>query len=569
MSKHFLSPSRFTRTFSLARFQPGLGISFSQPRHVSEVGALWADDLGNQLAGQVLSPSREPQFLALSRHEADFQTIPEGSERNEWLQMLSGSCVPPGAFAYNYGGHQFGSWAGQLGDGRALVLGEAELNDGSRVELQLKGSGKTPFSRRGDGLAVLRSSLREFLMSEAMFALGVPTSRALSLVLTGDRVLRDRFYDGRPEFEPGALVCRTAPTFLRLGNFELLAERGQTDELRRLIRFSAAEFYDLVSPQEEMCISVEFVQAVSARSAMLVAAWQSLGFVHGVLNTDNMSLVGVTLDYGPFGFMDEFDPRYTPNTSDLPGRRYCYANQPGICRWNVAMFAQAVGTAFGWSRFVAGELEDSPIVQAALATFDEVFQREIMHRWQNRLGYTQQPENQAAQMQSVNALLRLLQKYRLDPNYLLREYAEALRASDKSIFVESMSHYGRILLSEDSTRERQQQWISGFLDDWRCWMDGDIAIAGAELTERGKLMCDVNPRFVLHNHLLAKISDRLARKIEQANNAGIAQSLDEEMGELLAALYSPFDDSDFARKLSVPLGPLDRRLEDCLNSCSS
>jgi uncharacterized protein YdiU (UPF0061 family) len=570
MSDGCLKQSRFAKVFSLAQCDAGETDGFTRPQYVSQVGALWpSEPLKSQKSPQDVSLAR-PQLLALSSHFADFQTGVSGFNNAEFIRVLSGERTPAGAFAYNYGGHQFGYWAGQLGDGRALVIGESKLGDGSCLELQLKGSGRTPFSRRGDGLAVLRSSLREFLMSEAMFGLGIPTTRALSLVLSGQQVLRDRFYDGRPGYEPGAIVCRTAPSFLRFGNFELLAQRGHFSELRSLIRFTAEEQYGLSSHLDDQNIGMELIHAVSRRTAALVAAWQSVGFVHGVLNTDNMSVVGLTLDYGPFGVMDEFEPGYTPNTSDLPGRRYCYANQPGICRWNVAMFAQAVGTAFGLSRFVEGNLEDSQIVQAALKTFDHTFEGEITGRWQRRLGYSQlQSGLEVPQQTSIRELLRLLQKYRFDLNYVLREYSEALRAGTPENFLSTIRSYGKLSTESalvDETSERH-----ALVDDWRKWLESDsAAVVGLSHEERGHMMCTVNPRFVLHNRLLTKMSDRMVQRIlhAQAGGDAIKQS-GEEISEILKILYSPCDDSDLARQLSEPIEPKERRPEDCLNSCSS
>jgi uncharacterized protein YdiU (UPF0061 family) len=569
MSEGFLKKSRFAQSFALAQCDSGETDGFARPQFVSQLGALWSSPLRQHQPAQESSPAR-PQLLALSSHFNDFQAGVARFNTEEFVNVLSGAQTPAGAFAYNYGGHQFGYWAGQLGDGRALVIGESQVGDGSSLELQLKGSGKTPFSRRGDGLAVLRSSLREFLMSEAMFGLGIPTTRALSLVLSGQPVLRDRFYDGRPGYEPGAIVCRTAPSFLRFGNFELLAQRSHYTELRSLIRFAAEQFYGVSGALDDEHLGMELIHAVSRLTAALVAAWQSVGFVHGVLNTDNMSIVGVTLDYGPFGVMDEFEPGYTPNTSDLPGRRYCYANQPGICRWNVAMFAQAVGAAFGLSRFVEGVLEDSQVVHAALQTFDQTFSTEIARQWQRRLGYAQlQSGLEQPQQKSIGEFLRLLQKYRFDLNYVLREYSEALRAGTPEQFLSTVRSYGE--LSADGVGVAETGQLSTLVDEWRSWLELDgAAAAGISNQDRGRLMCSMNPRFVLHNRFLSKMSDGIVQRIlRDPSGVDSVKQSGEEIGEILKILYSPCDDSEIARKLSEPIGPKQRRPEDCLNSCSS
>jgi protein adenylyltransferase len=253
------------------------------------------------------------------------------------VETLAGNRVLPGMqpYAARYGGHQFGHWAGQLGDGRAITLAELVTRDGTRQELQLKGAGQTPYSRTADGRAVLRSSLREFLCSEAMHFLGVPTTRALSLVGTGEQVIRDMFYDGNPEPEPGAVVCRVAPSFLRFGNFQIHAALGEEDLLARLAGHVAARHYPGLSHRDwfhELC----------RRTALLMADWMRLGFVHGVMNTDNMSILGLTIDYGPYGWLEGYDPSWTPNTTDNEGRRYCYGNQPQIGLWNLTRLAEAL-----------------------------------------------------------------------------------------------------------------------------------------------------------------------------------------------------------------------------------
>jgi serine/tyrosine/threonine adenylyltransferase len=265
----------------------------------------------------------------------------------EFASVFAGNLLLPGMDPYsaNYGGHQFGQWAGQLGDGRAITLGEIVTPAAGRQELQLKGAGPTPYSRSADGRAVLRSSIREFVCSEAMHYLGVPTTRALSLVATGDTVVRDMFYDGRPEAEPGAIVCRVAPSFIRFGNFELPAARGDTDLLRLLADFTIREFYpellvDRGVPDAQAYAA--FFREVCGRTALTIAHWQRVGFVHGVMNTDNMSILGLTIDYGPYGWIDNFDPDWTPNTTDAGNRRYRFGQQPAIAYWNLTRLAGAL-----------------------------------------------------------------------------------------------------------------------------------------------------------------------------------------------------------------------------------
>ena len=244
-------------------------------------------------------------------------------------------------YAARYGGHQFGQWADQLGDGRAITLGEVTAPDGQSWELQLKGAGRTPYSRQADGRAVLRSSVREFLCSEAMHFLGIPTTRALSLVTTGEPVVRDMFYDGRPDAEPGAIVCRVAPSFVRFGSFEIHATHGETDILRRLADYVIATHYpELGAPSSATYLAL--FEEVCRRTAILAAHWTRVGFVHGVLNTDNMSILGLTIDYGPYGWLEGYDPTWTPNTTDAGTRRYRYGQQPNVALWNLARLGEAL-----------------------------------------------------------------------------------------------------------------------------------------------------------------------------------------------------------------------------------
>src|SRR5689334_8426805 len=284
------------------------------------------------------TPVAAPRLLAWSDELGEYLGISKPQEKTGLAaQVLGGNKILPGMqpYAARYGGHQFGHWAGQLGDGRAITLAEVIATDGSRQELQLKGAGKTPYSRTADGRAVLRSSLREFACSEAMFHLGVPTTRALSLVATGEPVIRDMFYDGHPEPEPGAIVCRVAPTFVRLGNFQILTANDEVDALKRLADYVIREHFPGLA-------YAAWYQEVCRRTALLMVDWMRLGFVHGVMSTDNLSILGVTIDYGPYGWLEGYDPMWTPNTTDAQGRRYCYGNQPGIAQWNLARLAEAL-----------------------------------------------------------------------------------------------------------------------------------------------------------------------------------------------------------------------------------
>ncbi len=284
------------------------------------------------------TPVAVPRLLAWSESLGQQLGLARPAVEGLASDVLGGNRVLPGMepYAARYGGHQFGHWAGQLGDGRAISLTEIVAPDGSRQELQLKGAGKTPYSRTADGRAVLRSSLREFLCSEAMHFLGVPTTRALSLVGTGEQVVRDMFYDGNPEPEPGAVVCRVAPSFIRFGNFQIHTSNDEPEILGKLVDYVMRHHYAGFASRKE------WFHEVCRRTALLMSDWMRLGFVHGVMNTDNMSILGLTIDYGPYGWLEGYDPDWTPNTTDAEGRRYAYGNQPQIGLWNLARLAEAL-----------------------------------------------------------------------------------------------------------------------------------------------------------------------------------------------------------------------------------
>lgn len=286
-------------------------------------------------------PSK-PRLLHMVKDVAAMVGIDESDVgSDEFTAVFSGAVVPKGArpYAMCYGGHQFGSWAGQLGDGRAINLAEVR-NQEDHYTLQLKGAGETPYSRTADGLAVLRSSVREHLCSEAMFHLGVPTTRSLSLITTGDPVMRDMMYDGNPAYEPGAVVCRVAPSFVRFGSFEIFASRGDKVRLKELLDYTIKHFF----PECETSRSgyIDFYRLVARRTMAMIVDWQRVGFVHGVMNTDNMSIHGLTIDYGPYGWLEGYDPDWTPNTTDRQFGRYRYGNQPEVAMWNLAKLASAL-----------------------------------------------------------------------------------------------------------------------------------------------------------------------------------------------------------------------------------
>ncbi|KAK3578327.1 hypothetical protein CHS0354_039034 [Potamilus streckersoni] len=304
---------------------------------------------------------KNPSLVAFSKSALALLDIGEDQvKRPEFVEYFSGNKILPGSepAAHCYCGHQFGYFSGQLGDGAAMYLGEIVNTQGERWEFQLKGAGPTPYSRQADGRKVLRSSIREFLCSEAMYNLGIPTTRAGSCIISESTVVRDIFYNGNPINEKCTLVLRIAPTFLRFGSFEIFKpvddetgrkgpSVGRTDILCKMLDYTIETFYKEIWDNhglDEQKMYEEFYKEVVRRTARLVAGWQSVGWCHGVLNTDNMSVLGLTIDYGPYGFMDRYDPDFICNASD-DGGRYTYKKQPEICRWNCQKFAEAIQEA--------------------------------------------------------------------------------------------------------------------------------------------------------------------------------------------------------------------------------
>jgi uncharacterized protein YdiU (UPF0061 family) len=313
----------------------------------------------------------------------DIQVTPDTEQA--FAEVFGGNRLLAGMdpFAMCYGGHQFGHWAGQLGDGRAINLGEIVNGRGEHWTLQLKGAGPTPYSRTADGLAVLRSSIREFLCSEAMHYLGVPTTRALSIVTTGQSVVRDMFYDGNPRPEPGAVVCRVAPSFTRFGNFQILAMRQEIEPLRQLVDFTLrTDFRHLLTghmpssaPATPETIAAMFDE-ICQRTAAMIVHWMRVGFVHGVMNTDNMSILGLTIDYGPYGWLEHVDPDWTPNTTDAQGRRYRFIAQPQIGHWNLLQLANSLLPVVG----------DPKLLEAGLDAYVDRFQTGYRRMMADKLG---------------------------------------------------------------------------------------------------------------------------------------------------------------------------------------
>uniref|UniRef100_A0A8C3WEA2 Selenoprotein O n=1 Tax=Catagonus wagneri TaxID=51154 RepID=A0A8C3WEA2_9CETA len=345
------------------------------------------------------APLRQPRVVALSEPALALLGLgapPADADAREAREaeaalFFSGNALLPGSepAAHCYCGHQFGQFAGQLGDGAAMYLGEVCTAAGERWELQLKGAGPTPFSRQADGRKVLRSSIREFLCSEAMFHLGVPTTRAGACVVSQSTVVRDPLYDGNPKPEQCAVVLRVAPTFLRFGSFEIFKpadaltgragpSAGRDDIRVQMLDYVISSFYpDIQAAHADDSVQrhAAFFREVTRRTAQLVAEWQCVGFCHGVLNTDNMSVVGLTIDYGPFGFLDRYDPEHVCNASDTAGR-YAYGKQPEVCKWNLQKLAEALDPELPL------ELGEAILAEE----FDPEFRRHYLQKMRRKLG---------------------------------------------------------------------------------------------------------------------------------------------------------------------------------------
>ena len=433
------------------------------------------------------TPVRAPRLVAHSPEMADALGFSEADVASpEFVAVFAGNALLPGMdpYAANYGGHQFGHWAGQLGDGRAITLGETINAAGERWELQLKGAGKTPYSRMADGRAVLRSSIREFVCSEAMHHLGVPTTRALSLVATGEAVERDMFYDGNPRDEPGAVVCRVAPSFIRFGTFELPYSRNETGLLRALVDFCIRRDFPHLRGEGETLYGDWFTE-VCERTAVLVAHWMRVGFVHGVLNTDNMSILGLTIDYGPYGWLEDFNPDWTPNTTDAQGRRYRFGWQPRVGQWNLSRLAHAISPLFG----------DAASLQAALDRYAEVFNRTDCDMHARKLGLSQW------RVDGDDDLLTALRTLLLDGEVDMTLFFRALGSLDpEAPSMRGLEHafYDPAKLAH--TRPAFNDWLERYAARLR----DDPLPAG----NRREMMDAANPLYVPRNWLLQQAIDR-------------------------------------------------------------
>ncbi len=514
---------------------PGDPITHSQIRQVNN--AMWSKIKATPVAA--------PKLLAYSKEVATMLGLSDADMHDtDMVNTLGGNQLLAGMewYATRYGGHQFGHWAGQLGDGRAILLGEL-INEGKRFELQLKGAGETPYSRRADGRAVLRSSLREFLCSEAMHHLGVPTTRALSLVATGDMVVRDMFYDGNPQMEQGAIVCRVAPSFTRFGHFEILASRGELELLNQMIAFTidrdynawyAEQNHKIVSKKAPEALIEAWFKEICERTAIMIAHWMRVGFVHGVMNTDNMSILGLTIDYGPYGWVDNFDAGWTPNTTDAQGRRYCFGRQSDIARWNLERLADALSTI----------LPDTDGLAAGIEHYDSCYMQQLTQSLAGKFGLGAWQNSDG---ELVNTCFELMTRAEVDMTLFFTHLAH-VDLENPQLETLKISFY-------------TEQGYASFKQDFVTWLNSyaqRVQQSNLSAQERLSMMQSHNPRYVLRNYLAQEAID-------------LAENGDTSMLEtLLELLRTPYIEQKGMEKFEEKRPDWARHKAGCsMLSCSS
>lgn len=488
-------------------------------------------------------PVADPKLIAYSREVAELLDLDAAvCESGDFTQVFAGNRLSDGMepYAMCYGGHQFGNWAGQLGDGRAINLGEVINRKGQRWALQLKGAGLTPYSRSADGLAVLRSSIREFLCSEAMHHLGVPTTRALSVITTGEHVVRDMFYNGNPKLEPGAVVCRVAPSFIRFGNFQIVTARGDLELLKKLVDYTIrTDFPHLGEPSTTVYLA--WFEEVCRRTAEMIVHWQRVGFVHGVMNTDNMSILGLTIDYGPYGWLENYDPDWTPNTTDAGQRRYRFGNQPQIAFWNLSQLAKAIYPLIA---------KATPL-QQALDSYGQVFEQGWQAMMAAKLGF--ETFDTSADELLVEELQGLLVKVETDMTIFYRRLALLelnAELADQVLMAPLMDAY---YVPEQLTPE-----YCAVMGGWLRQYIKRVQLNQSSDDSRCRLMNATNPKYVLRNYLAQLAID----EAEQGDYALV--------NELLELLRNPYDEQPDKEKYAEKRPDWARQRAGCsMLSCSS
>ncbi len=437
--------------------------------------------------------TKSPKLLLVNNQVAKTLGFKEKElESLNFLKLVTGNFIYPktSPYAMCYGGHQFGNWAGQLGDGRAINLFQVKTD--KSYTLQLKGAGKTPYSRTADGLAVLRSSVREYLCAESMYHLGVPTTRSLSISLSGNNVLRDVLYNGNPAYEQGAIVCRIAESFIRFGSFQIFASKNDKTTLAALMNYTIRHHFPHLEENSKEAYAQLFQEIVNNTVKMIVH-WQRVGFVHGVMNTDNMSILGLTIDYGPYGWLDNYDPDWTPNTTDKQNRRYRYGQQPNIGLWNLHQLANTFYTL----------TEDAAPLEKALNSYKEQFETQNLEMMCAKIGIYNSHKQDYILIQALETNLKLIE-------------------TDMTIFF-------RLLSSADSIEDCKEAFyipeeLKGeTLTEWQAWFDQyHTRLENENFTkkERSIKMNKVNPKYILRNYM-----SQLAIEEAEKGNYDLIQEL--------------------------------------------
>jgi uncharacterized protein YdiU (UPF0061 family) len=462
------------------------------------------------------APVAAPRLVRVNAELAEHLGLdPDGLASPEGVQVLAGNRVPEGAqpIALAYAGHQFGQFVPRLGDGRAILLGEVVGRDGARRDIQLKGSGRTPFSRGGDGRAALGPVLREYVAGEAMAALGVPTTRALAAVVTGEPVLRERAL-------PGAVLTRVAASHARVGTFQYFAARGDAEAVRLLADHVVARHYPEAAAAERPYRAL--LDAIVARQADLVARWLLVGFIHGVMNTDNTSIAGETIDYGPCAFLDAYDPATVFSSIDHLGR-YAYGNQPRVAQWNLARLAEALLPLLAED----GD-EDAALAGAreALAAFGPRFEAAYLGGLRRKIGLVTEREGDAALAQD---LLRRMAENGADFTLTFRRLSDAAAGPEGDAAV-------RALFTD-----------AGAYDAWAVRWRGRLAEDPGEPEARRAAMRAANPAFIPRNHL-----------VEAALAAGVERQDFGPFEELLEVVSRPYEERPEFERYAAPPGPEER-----------
>jgi len=457
---------------------PADPITGNYPRQVEQACFSFVNPTPTSNPSIIHTSSEMLSELGISKSE-----VTEG----KFLEIFSGQTAYPNSkpYAMAYGGHQFGHWAGQLGDGRAINIIDIRVGE-KKWSLQLKGPGRTPYSRTADGLAVLRSSIREHLCSEAMYHLGVPTTRSLSLCLTGDQVLRDVMYNGNAAYEKGAIVCRAAESFLRFGNYQLFASRGDKDNLRKLLDYTIKYHYPEITSKGNTAY-IDLFQEVSKRTLEMVLHWQRVGFVHGVMNTDNMSILGLTIDFGPYGWLEGYEKDWTPNTTDKQFKRYRYGNQPKIALWNLVQFGNVINYI----------VEDSSGLQDTVNRYNTELDSRYVQMMCAKIGLNV-PSDGGHEL--INSLESALAEVETDMTIFFRQLADCLV---KSSFEECWSIIQESFYEDKTSELTKHVWETWFSD-----YKNEIQTQQVTDENRKAAMNKVNPKYVLRNYMAQLAIDK-------------------------------------------------------------